>query len=87
MSLNKKKNNKKVFPNPPKNKNINPSEILEKFDLSSPSFLENMEKLVSNDKEKRESALVETKKYLLKSYSNNEELYQNISRSLFYFFF
>ena len=56
------------------------------FNTLDSSFLKTMEQLVSNDKTIREKAAQETKKYLLTSYSNSEELYQKISRSLFYFF-
>ena len=62
-------------------------EKLESFDTSSKNFLETMEQLVSNDKTIRENALPKISEYLKNSYKNNIELYQKISRSLFYFFF
>ncbi len=46
-----------------------------------------MEQLVSNDKAIRENAFPNLKIYLKNNYENNIELYQKISRSLFYFFF
>ena len=46
-----------------------------------------MEQLVSNDKIIRENALPKLKIYLKNNYENVIELYQKISRSLFYFFF
>ena len=58
----------------------------ESFDTSSKNFLENMEHLVSNDKTIRENAVPKIKEYLKKSYNNSIELYEKISRSLFYFF-
>ena len=60
---------------------------LEKFDTTSKDFLETMEQLVSNDKIIRENALPKLKIYLKNNYENEFELYQKISRSLFYFFF
>ena len=54
------------------------------FDTSDPSFLQTMEQLVSNDKTIRESAVQNAKKYLHESYTNDLELYQKISKSLFY---
>ena len=56
------------------------------FNTLDSSFLSTMEQLVSNDKTIREKAAEKTKKFLNTSYSNAEELYQKISRSLFYFF-
>ena len=61
-------------------------EDLPAFNTSDSSFLQVMEQLVSNDKTIREKAAVKAKSFLTKSYSNNEELYQKISRSLFYFY-
>ena len=60
---------------------------LEKFDTTSKKFIEIMEQLVSNDKAIRENAFPNLKIYLNNNYENNIELYQKISRSLFYFFF
>ena len=60
---------------------------LEIFNTSSKDFLETMERLVSNDKSIRENAFPTLRDYLKKSYSNNLELFQKISRSLFYFFY
>ena len=60
---------------------------LEIFNTSSKDFLETMECLVSNDKSIRENAFPTLRDYLKKSYSNNLELFQKISRSLFYFFY
>ena len=57
------------------------------FNTSDSTFLQVMEQLVSNDKTIRENAALKTKKYLHESYSNNEELFQKISKSLFYFYF
>ena len=56
------------------------------FNTLDSSFLSTIEQLVSNDKSIREKAAEKTKKFLKTSYSNAEELYQKISRSLFYFF-
>ena len=71
-----------------KNKSlINNKEMpLPHFNTTDSNFLSNMEQLVSNDKLIREKASQKAKKYLHTSYSNSEELYQKISRSLFYFF-
>ena len=71
-----------------KNKSlIKSNEIsLPHFNTTDSNFLSTMEKLVSNDKLIRENAAQKAKKYLHISYSNSEELYQKISRSLFYFF-
>ena len=60
---------------------------LEKFDTKDKNFIETMEQLVSNDKIIRENALPKLKIYLKNNYENVIELYQKISRSLFYFFF
>ena len=57
------------------------------FDITSKDFLETMEQLVSNDKTIREKSFPKLKEYLKQSYNNNIELYQKISRSLFYFFY
>ena len=57
------------------------------FDITSKDFLETMEQLVSNDKTIREKSFPKLKEYLKQSYDNNIELYQKISRSLFYFFY
>ena len=56
------------------------------FNTLDSSFISTMEQLVSNDKTIREKAAEKAKKYLHISFSNSEELYQKISRSLFYFF-
>ena len=56
------------------------------FNTLDTSFLKIMEQLVSNDKSIRENAAQKVRQYLHISYSNSEELYQKISRSLFYFF-
>jgi len=97
-SLSKKQISKKSSPSPNSNpktniktisNNIIPKkseQILPHFNTLDSSFLKTMEQLVSNDKTIREKAAQETKKYLQTSYSNSEELYQKISRSLFYFF-
>ena len=95
MSSNKKKDNK----NKQKSKNKGENETIKSvssskdtpsspqaFNTSDPSFLETMEQLVSNDKEIREKAAQKTKEYLKESYSNTDELYEKISRSLFYFY-
>ena len=63
------------------------SKKLELFDITSKNFLQVMEQLVSNDKQIREKAFPKLKEYLKQSYENNIELYQKISRSLFYFYF
>ena len=67
--------------------------ILKNSDLSFPhfntldkTFLKIMEELVSNDKSIRENATQKVRQYLYTPYSNSEEIYQKISRSLFYFF-
>ena len=60
---------------------------LEIFNTNSKDFLETMEQLVSNDKSIRESSFPKIRKYLKSSYENNLELYQKISRSLFYFYY
>ena len=60
---------------------------LQIFNTSSKDFLETMERLVSNDKSIRENAFPTLRDYLKKSYSNDRELFQKISRSLFYFFY
>ena len=60
---------------------------LETFNTNSKEFLETMEKLVSNDKSIRENSFPKIREYLKKSYENNLELYQKISRSLFYFYY
>ena len=94
MSSPKKKNknnnldtsNKKKKSNN-KNNSINETpEAQNPFNTSDSSFILTMEQLVSNDKTIRENSALKAKKYLHKSYSNNEELYQKISRSLFYFY-
>ena len=71
-----------------KNKSlINNKEMpLPHFNTTDSNFLSTMEQLVSNDKLIREKSSQKAKKYLHTSYSNSEELYQKISRSLFYFF-
>ena len=97
MSSNKKKDNKNK--QKAKNKAENENETIKSvnstkdapsvpqpFNTSDPSFLETMEQLVSNDKEMREKAAQKAKEYMKESYSNTEELYQKISRSLFYFY-
>ena len=60
---------------------------LETFNTNSKEFLETMEQLVSNDKSIRENSFPKIREYLKKSYENNLELYQKISRSLFYFYY
>ena len=97
-SLSKKQISKKSSPSPNSSlktniktisNNIIPKkneQILPHFNTLDSSFLKTMEQLVSNDKTIREKAAQQTKKYLQTSYSNSEELYQKISRSLFYFF-
>ena len=95
MSSNKKKDNK----NKQKSKNKGENEPIksvpsskdtpsapQQFNTSDPSFLETMEQLVSNDKEIREKAAQKTKEYMKESYTNTDELYEKISRSLFYFY-
>jgi len=96
MSLNKKKDskNKQKTKNKAENeliKSVNsskdgPTAASKSFNTSDPSFLETMEQLVSNDKEIREKAAQKTKEYMKESYTNTEELYEKISRSLFYFY-
>ena len=95
MSSPKKKvnNNNLNITNKKKNKsnkkNKSPKEAPNEdphFNTSDSSFLLTMEQLVSNDKTIRENSAMKAKKYLHQSYSNNEELYQKISRSLFYFY-
>ena len=76
--------NNKSLPN--KSLSNNNEQKLPHFNTSESSFLKTMEQLVSNDKTIREKAAQNVKKYLHISYSNSEELYQKISRSLFYFF-
>ena len=75
------------------NKSINNKILIKNNDISLPhfntqesKFLLTMEQLVSNDKTIREKAAQKAKTYLHIAYSNSEELYQKISRSLFYFF-
>ena len=97
-SLSKKEKNKKSSSTPINNstsnilpqKNIplmkNNDIPLPHFNTSDQNFLTTMEQLVSNDKNIREKAAHKAKTYLHSSYSNCEELYQKISRSLFYFF-
>ena len=94
----KKQNSKNSSPSPNQrsnsiNKNLSNKLISKNTDSSLPhfntldtSFLKIMEQLVSNDKSIRENAAQKVKQYLNTSYSNSEELYQKISRSLFYFF-
>ena len=60
---------------------------LETFNTNSEEFLKTMEQLVSNDKSIRENSFPKIREYLKKSYENNLELYQKISRSLFYFYY
>jgi len=97
-SILKKQNSKNSSPSPNQrpnsiNKNLSNKLISKNTDSSLPhfntldtSFLKIMEQLVSNDKLIRENAAQKVKQYLNTSYSNSEELYQKISRSLFYFF-
>ena len=75
------------------NKTLSNKSILKNNDLTLPhfntldkTFLKVMEQLVSNDKSLRENAAQKVRQYLHNSYSNSEEIYQKISRSLFYFF-
>ena len=94
----KKQNSKNSSPSPNQrsnsiNKTLSNKLISKNTDSSLPhfntldtSFLKIMEQLVSNDKSIRENAAQKVKQYLNTSYSNSEELYQKISRSLFYFF-
>ena len=63
------------------------SKKIEIFDIASKNFLQVMEQLVSNDKQIREKTFPKLKEYLKQSYENTFELYQKISRSLFYFYF
>ena len=97
MSSNKKKDNKnkQKAKNKAENENepiksVNPNKdspsVPQPFNTSDPSFLETMEQLVSNDKEIREKSAQKAKEYMKESYSNTEELYEKISRSLFYFY-
>ena len=95
MSSNKKKDNKNKQKTKNKGENkpiksVNSSKdvpsVPQPFNTSDPSFLETMEQLVSNDKEIREKAAQKTKEYMKESYTNTEELYEKISRSLFYFY-
>ena len=60
---------------------------LETFNTNSEEFLKTMEQLVSNDKSIRENSFPKIREYLKKTYENNLELYQKISRSLFYFYY
>ena len=86
---NNKKNNVNKTENKSKQKNkISTVESNDShpFNTSDSSFLLTMEQLVSNDKIIRENAAQKTKKLLHESYSNNLELFQKISRSLFYFY-
>ena len=85
---NKQKIKKKAENEPKKsgNSSKDSSSVPQPFNTSDPSFLETMEQLVSNDKEIREKAAQKTKEYLKESYSNTEELYEKISKSLFYFY-
>ena len=94
----KKQNSKNSSPSPNQrsnsiNKTLSNKLISKNTDSSLPhfntldtSFLKIMEQLVSNDKSIRENAAQKVKQYLNTSYSNSEELYQKISKSLFYFF-
>ena len=75
------------------NKTLSDKSTLKNNDLSLPhyntldkTFLKIMDELVSNDKSIRENAAQKVRLYLHTSYSNSEEIYQKISRSLFYFF-
>ena len=81
-SNNKSKNKSNQKTNQPKQTPVESKA----FDTSDPSFLQTMEQLVSNDKTIRENAAQIAKKYLHESYSNDLELYQKISKSLFYFY-
>ena len=88
MSTNKKEKINKTE-NKSKQKNSSSSKDISDsppFNTSDSSFLLTMEQLVSNEKQVRENAAQKAQKFLHVSYSNNEELYQKISRSLFYFF-
>ena len=95
MSSNKKKDNKNNQKTKYKsgnesvkatNSSKDTTSVPKPFNTSDPSFLETMEQLVSNDKEIREKAAQKAKEYMKESYSNTEELYEKISRSLFYFY-
>jgi len=95
MSSNKKKDNKnkqkiknKAEDEPIKSSNSSKdsSSVPQPFNTSDSSFLETMEQLVSNDKEIREKAAQKTKEYMKESYTNTDELYEKISKSLFYFY-
>ena len=88
--------NSSPSPNPrsnSNNKSLQNKSLSKNKDLSLPhfntldkSFLSTMEQLVSNDKTIREKAAQKVRQYLHISYSNSEEIYQKITRSLFYFF-
>ena len=96
--IQKKQISKNTSPSPnPRSNSINKTlsnkSILKNNDLTLPhfntldkTFLKVMEQLVSNDKSLRENAAQKARQYLHTSYSNSEEIYQKISRSLFYFF-
>ena len=96
--IQKKQISKNTSPSPnPRSNSINKTlsnkSILKNNDLTLPhfntldkTFLKVMEQLVSNDKSLRENAAQKARQYLHISYSNSEEIYQKISRSLFYFF-
>ena len=96
--IEKKQISKKNSPSPnPRSNSINKTlsnkSTLKNNDLSLPhyntldkTFLKIMDELVSNDKSIRENAAQKVRQYLHTSYSNSEEIYQKISRSLFYFF-
>ena len=96
--IQKKQISKKNSPSPnPRSNSINKTlsnkSTLKNNDLSLPhyntldkTFLKIMDELVSNDKSIRENAAQKVRQYLHISYSNSEEIYQKISRSLFYFF-
>ena len=88
--------NSSPSPNPrsnSNNKSLQNKSLSKNNDLTLPhfntldkSFLSTMEQLVSNDKTIREKAAQKVRQYLHISYSNSEEIYQKITRSLFYFF-
>ena len=83
-SAKKNKSNKKSNQ---KNNSCNETSTESKaFNTSDSSFLQTMEQLVSNDKTIRENAAQIAKKYLHESYTNDLELHQKISKSLFYFY-
>ena len=96
--IQKKQISKNTSPSPnPRSNSINKTlsnkSTLKNNDLSLPhyntldkTFLKIMDELVSNDKSIRENAAQKVRQYLHTSYSNSEEIYQKISRSLFYFF-